>query len=50
MTDEWAVDRLDLPAYVERVLPVVLRERFGIVVDPEDLAAVLAVPGEQERS
>jgi N-hydroxyarylamine O-acetyltransferase len=31
-------------------LPVVLRERFGIVPDPEDLAAVLAAPGHQERS
>ena len=31
-------------------LPVVLRERFGIVLDPEDLAAVLAAPGDQERS
>ena len=31
-------------------LPAVLRERFGVVLDPDDLAAVLAAPGDQERS
>jgi hypothetical protein len=39
VTDEWAVDRLDLPAYLDRV---------GL--DPDGLAAALAARGDQERS